>query len=297
MGEQEFETPVPADLIQRLRRKVYNLQMLPAVAMQALELAQDPDCSIAELTRIVEQDLKLSTFVLRVANSALYAGPTAVASLPQAISWLGLRQCREFILSAGMDSLSARLTGDLRSRRELLTRHGLLTGLIAARINRQLSLGFEGEEFTAGLLHDMGRTLLAIAVPERFRSIDPLDFHEADDIERREHSMIGTSHTNFGEWFAQWNELPEALVVAIRHHHSPGRAPAHTRLAALTAVADQIANHIQRAEPADAVDWGTNSALRLLEESGAAHAVLRVRQAMETLTVECPNAADSILAA
>ncbi|HVJ85616.1 MAG TPA: HDOD domain-containing protein [Caulifigura sp.] len=286
---------IPADLKERLRKAVGTLNMLPAVAVQALQIANNPDCDLGKLAGVIQRDLKLTTMILRMANSALFSPPKPIASLHHAVLTIGLRRCRDFIVTAGLDSVSRKVPPELKAQRELLWRHGFVTALFAMKVNQLLGLRFQGEEFTAGLMHDFGRTLLAVADPEAFSRIDVLDFVEGDDAEGREREAIGTSHAEFGAWFAATNELPESLVGAIQFHHAPEAAGPHVQLAALVAVADHMANHIQRGEPPETYNSMTDGAMLVLEQSGARRATDVFAAAVARLLVEGPVIADSLM--
>ncbi len=286
---------IPAELKDRLKKGVGTLKMLPAVAVQALQIANNPDCDLGKLAGVIQRDLTLATLILRIANSALFAPPKPVASLHHAVLLIGLRRCRDFIVTAGLDGVSKKVAPELKAQRELLWRHGFLTALFAMKVNQLLGLRFQGEEFTAGLMHDFGRTLLAIADPDAFARIDPLDFVETGNVEGREQEAIGTTHAEFGAWFAATNELPEALVAAIRHHHVPERAGEATQLAALVAVADHMANHVQRGEPPEAYNSMNDGAMLVLEQSGARRATDVFAASVARLLVEGPAIADSLM--
>jgi len=292
-GSRNFD--IPEELVQKLTRKVGNLQMLPAVAAQALEIANDPDCDFLKLANVIQRDLKLTTFILRMANSTLFAPPAPIASLHHAVSSMGLKRCREFIITTGLDSVSRKVTPELQSRREVLWRHGFLTAIFAVKINHLLGLRFLGEEYTAALMHDFGRTLLAVATPEQFLMIDPLDFNEPVDIEDRERSRIGTAHTEFGAWYAELNELPEALVAAIRYHHAPSQAGPHARLAALIAAADHVANSVQRPGETEPYNPMTNGALVVLQQGGASNATGKFSDAVDQFVKDAPALADELM--
>lgn len=62
--------------------------------------------------------------------------------------------------------------------RDVLSQHAFVTGLTAVHVNRIVGTGFQGEEFAAGLIHDFGRTPLALCMPDQFVSADPLDFED-----------------------------------------------------------------------------------------------------------------------
>ena len=236
----------PAELVQALKSRVGQLQMLPAVAHEALQLVKDPECSINQFTTVIKRDMKLTADVLKMANSALYCPVTPIVDLNRCVVRVGFRECQYLILSASIASLMQRVTMSQEWVRETLWRHSFTTALLATRINREFHLGFQGEEFTVGLLHDFGRILFALAVPELFLKFDPLDFDESPELLEREFEATGTDHCRLGAWFTQGNQLPHPIPTVILNHHQPELAHEHQRLTALIAVADQMANDWQR---------------------------------------------------
>ncbi|MBI5757314.1 MAG: HDOD domain-containing protein [Planctomycetales bacterium] len=239
--------------------------MLPTIAMEAIEIAKDPGCSIIEFTSVVERDLKLASDLLRMANSVLHSPTAPIVRLNQAVVRLGFRQCQNLIIASSIASLINRVTLNEEWIRALLWRHGFLTATISLHLNRTLNIGFQGEEFTAGLIHDIGRTLLAVVDPKWFVVSDHLDFREEGDFLCREQDVFGTDHAILGGWFAAYSGLPQPLVEVIRFHHAPAESDdAHQLLVALTAVADHMANHIQRDERPCDYDFESNAAIDVL---------------------------------
>jgi HD-like signal output (HDOD) protein len=294
-GHGSQAPPIPSELTQRLTQAAGSLQMLPAVAMQAMQIANSPECDFLKLANVIQRDLKLTTFILRMANSSMYSPTAPIASLHHAISVMGLKRCRDMILTAGMDSVAKKVPPELSEKRELLWRHSFLTAIFAVKINHLLGLKFQGEEYTAGLMHDFGRTLLAVATPEQFVAVDPLDFNEPDNIESRERGQIATSHAEFGAWFASLNELPPALVAAIRYHHCPENAGEHAHLAGLVAAADHVANHVQRADQPSEYNPMTNGALVVLQQSGAMNATGKFSDAIDKFLEDAPKIAAELM--
>jgi HD-like signal output (HDOD) protein len=245
---------------------VGDFVMLPKVASQALELSKDADCSAVEFSSVVEKDVALTTELLSLANSALFGGDSPVMTVGQAMVRLGLRQCRNLILSSSAASLMRKLPMTHEWVREVICQHSFVTATACLHLNRALNLGFQGEEFTAGLLHDFGRILLAIADPDVFAKADPLTFEESCELLNHEREILGTDHAAFGAWFASHNGLPMQLVNVVAHHHSPEANYADKELIALTAVADDIANHLQRHESVADYDPSGNVGLPHLNE-------------------------------
>ena len=95
----------PAELLQSLKRRVGQLQMLPAVAQEALQMVKDPNCSISQFTAVIKRDVKLTTDILRMANSALYCPVTPILDLNRCVMRVGFRECQYLILSASIASL------------------------------------------------------------------------------------------------------------------------------------------------------------------------------------------------
>jgi HD-like signal output (HDOD) protein len=270
--------------------------MLPEDAQQALILASSHDCDIARLANIIQRDIRLTTFILRIANSTLFGAPRPIASLNRAIVFIGIRRVRDLIIAASLEAISSKVSPVLQSARQLLWKHGFLTGIMAVRLNELFGLGFEGEEFTAGLLHDFGRTLLLIADPVNAPHIDPLDFIDPPNVEDRERRMVGISHAEFGAWFAGLNQLPEALLAATRFHHRPDEAGDWVQLTALVSASDHAANWLQRGDTADAYDPARNAAVALLEQSGVEAAARRFAVQIPALLREAPELADALSA-
>ncbi|MCA9061315.1 MAG: HDOD domain-containing protein, partial [Planctomycetaceae bacterium] len=169
---------LPAAIATRVEEGCRGLQMLPAVAREALEIARDPNCSILEFTTLVERDVKLAADILAMSNSVIYSAGRAISNLHQAVVRLGFRQCKNLILSTSAASLMSAVTMEQEWIREILWKHGFLTAILSIHVNRLLNVGFRGEEFTAGLMHDWGRTMVASCLPELFPKADDLSFVE-----------------------------------------------------------------------------------------------------------------------
>lgn len=256
----------PSEVIQALKKRMGQLQMLPAVAQEALQLVKDPECSISQFTAIIKRDVKLTADILKMANSALYSPVTPIVDLKRCVLQVGFRECQYLILSASIASLMHRVTMAQEWVRESLWRHSFTTGLLATHLNRKLHLGFQGEEFTAGLLHDFGRILLAMVFPELFLTFDPMDFDESPEVLAREFQVTRTNHCLLGAWFAHGNQLPHPIPSVILNHHHPELAEEHQCLTALIAVADQLANDWHRLGDRMFDEWTLPPAIALLAD-------------------------------
>ena len=135
-------------------------------------------------------------------------------------------------------------------------------------LNQTFQFGFEGEEFTAGLIHDLGRTLLAVVDCDQFTKVDPLDFDESPEQLIREGIVTGTDHCRLGAWYANQQQLPSQIGEVILWHHQPEMAKDGQRLTSLVAVADHMANHLQRYDESANYDPDSNPFLLTLAKFG-----------------------------
>lgn len=260
----------PEDLRTKLLNQTSGWQMLPDIAAKALAMARDPNCSIKEFSSVIERDPKLATEILRITNSAFYAARTPILNLKQAVTRLGFAHCRNVILAASLGSAMRRMPLAEAWMQLILWKHSSLTGTVAMALNKAFNLGFIGEEFTAGLIHDIGRSLFGVVAPHHFAQADPLDFEETGDFLRREYEILRTDHCELGAWFIEHNKLPQPLIDVVRHHHSPAMATENRKLVAVTAAADHMANYLQRNGTADDYQPDENEAVFVLFDGNPA---------------------------
>lgn len=264
-------------LADALMQTVRDLKMLPRVAAKAIAIADDPDAKIGDFARAIGQDLKLTASILAFANSPLFpvfATGSKVICLETAITRLGFRQTRQMILVSSFAGMVNSLPALEEATREKLNEHGFLVGCICSELNRLFGLRLQGEEFTAGIIHDVGRIIVAATIGEDFRHVDSLDFDEStDEFLAAEMALMGTNHSQIGAWFLRRQQLPEELVNVALYHHCPNDSAQYTRLVALVAIADDLANYYHR-DPLQSTEYVPSQAAstKLLEMLGTSQA-------------------------
>jgi HD-like signal output (HDOD) protein len=199
-----------------------------------------------------------------VANSALFAGGTPTLRLDQAVVRLGLWSCKNLITAVGLRNAMRGRTPTDETNCRVLWHHGFVTACLCTHLNRAYRLGFTGEEYAAGLLHDLGRMLIALADRECLELAGVMDFREESDPLARERATIGADHCALGAWFAELSNLPGPLVEVVRFHHTPERAKDVPRLVALAGAADHLANHLHCGLNPARYDLDANVGLRCL---------------------------------
>ena len=276
----------PALSLDRVQTCVDTLPALPQAVREVMQALQRDNVSVERSIHLIEQDQALAARTLRVANSAFYGMSGRVGRIGDAVTLLGLRAVSGVLLavsySNGLDT--SRCTGfSFRS----YWRHSMAAALAARLLAPRLRLDPD-EGFVAGLLHDIGKLVLAAHFPEAGAQALALA-HSADvpDIEA-ERATLGLTHAEIGAVLVQHWRFPMQVVQAVEHHQQPDGAtdPAAHALAELVQVANAVAHALDLAHdeqevvpPLDPALW-----LRLDLSDAAALALLaEVEQGVEDM--------------
>lgn len=239
--------------------RLKQLPSLPTAVSGLLASFSNEDVDVDQIASQIGRDQGLTARVLRVANSSFYGLQTRVGTIHDAVVILGFRAVRSMVLAVGMNGVfRVDQCPDFDAAAYL--RHSVGTGL-AARALAPLSGQNPELAFTAGLLHDIGKLVLASAFPKEY---------EAVLIHRRDHdgfpleaerSVIGIDHAEVGGLLAEAWRFPEELHDAVAWHHEPVET-SDASLANLVHVAEATAHALGLAHspaemvmPVDSLAW------------------------------------------
>ena len=234
--------------------KIPNLQSPSPTVVQLLNLLNDPDADFDEITATVRRDVALSVKLLAVCNSTSYGLAKQVASVEQAVLYLGHGEIHQLIMALSFSGpIGVELPGyDIEAR--TLWRHSLVTALVTPRVvglSQQLNAD-TSTAYTAGLLHDIGKLVIgqSLDVPSRDRIHAFVEGGEGSLL-AAEKAVLGCDHAEIGACLLRQWRLPEIIVEAVEHHHHPP-VDGGAHLSAVVHVADALA-HQTGASPG----WGS----------------------------------------
>lgn len=214
---------------------------LPAAAARVLALLQNPESGIAEVMREVESDPGLTADVLRLANSAYFAGPRSIGSLREAGVLMGLNRLGQLILASAIFPMAKRPIRGYDLPSGTLLRHVVGTAIGAEELAGLLKLRAPSHTFTAALLADIGKIVLGTFIAVDPEPIRRMAMREAVSFEVAERRVLGIDHAEAGAaLLAAWN-LPASVVSVVRHHHSPDDFEGDRIVVDLVHVADHLA--------------------------------------------------------
>lgn len=218
LGQQNPTLENNKDLMSRLSRCT-ELPSPVGVAVRILELGQDPEVTLPEVAEVISHDPALTTKLLRMANSPLYARQRKTENLRQAITLFGLEGTITLALSF---SIVNNLHRNSRCGLDydLFWRRSLAAGTCAQVLSESLGLHNKEDLFLAGLLQDIGMLALDTAVPDLY-----VDFGfgqlEHRKLQAHERQALGADHAEIGAWLLhRWN-FPEGLRHAVSASHNP----------------------------------------------------------------------------
>ena len=220
--------------------KVDDMKVLPEIINKIIFLTEDPNSTVEDMEREILKDPILTTKILRLANSAYYGYARKISTISQATVLLGFQAIKSIALAS---TVSHYLTSELKGyslEKDQLWTQSQTCAIISRYIAKHVKYSNPEEAYIAGLLRDIGKTILNQHMEREYMEVlskienDALSFLEA------ERDILGFDHAQVGEKVARkWN-LPPDLVDTIGHHHTPESSDANLKLVSIVHIADAI---------------------------------------------------------
>ncbi len=205
--------------LQILIKEIKNLKPIPAVVTSLLEIVDDPNASMKDITKIIQYDPAITADILRTANSAYFSLKHPAETIQEAAMMLGTDRLVDLV----MLKISAQVTKGTQKGYDLhegaLWKYSVSSALIAKQVAGQLDLPNKNSIFTASLLKDIGKTVLDKFVQDAFEKIYNLVINENFSFMEAEKQIIGVNHAELGAMIAKMWKFSPRMVRIIRNHH------------------------------------------------------------------------------
>lgn len=191
-----------------------NLPVFSGTVVNVLKLTNSPDSNVSQIAEYIKRDISLTASILRISNSPAFGLFNKVATIDQAIMFLGFKAVRNLAIGLAVLNIFPVNEKYFLSR---VWQRSILTALAARELCA--SAGKKEDAFTIGLLHDIG--LLAFYVYDKNKAMDILKKAENTgkmDLDD-EKNLIGISHVEAGRLLAERWKLPEEIPLIMTHHH------------------------------------------------------------------------------
>ena len=205
--------------LQILIKEIKNIEPIPAVVTSLLEIIDDPNASMNEITKIIQYDPAITADLLRTANSAYFGLKRPAETIQEAAMMLGT----DHVVDLVMLKVSAQVAKGTQKGYDLhegaLWKYSVSSALIAKQVAVQLDLPNKNSIFTASLLKDIGKTVLDKFIRDAFEKISNLVINENFSFMEAEKQIIGVDHAELGAMIAKIWKFSPRMVGIIRNHH------------------------------------------------------------------------------
>ncbi|MBW6519558.1 MAG: HDOD domain-containing protein [Desulfoarculaceae bacterium] len=239
---------VADDKIKEIISRIESLPSLPDIYLKLQRAISSPDVSVAEVAAIIEQDMAMSAKVLQLVNSAFFGMFQPVESPARAVGLLGLDTIKGLVL--GVQVFSGMKGGSRLFSLNRLMDHSIAVGACAKKI-----AAIETDDkttidhsFIAGILHDVGKLVLASHLQEQFDQAIMLAREQSISPREAELQIFHTDHGSIGAYLIGICGLPGTVVEAIAFHHCLEDYPGHVFSPALSVHVADALYHENRAD-------------------------------------------------
>lgn len=222
---------------------------LPPVSMvlqRTLVVLSDPRSNLDDIARLIRAETVLAAQVVRLANSAIFALPTPVGSIEEAIQRLGFSEVHSLVCALGSRQLFLHTLTHAGFTAEQLWEHSLAVAVAAETIAR-LARADRSIAYLAGILHPVG--IFAIDRLARARGIAPRPPEQP--ILTWEHTHFGTDNAAVAARMLHHWKFPEHLAAIVAGRYYPGAAGDQVAQASLLHAASILAEKLGAALPGE----------------------------------------------
>jgi len=260
---------------------------LPTPAIRVVQLVQDPEVDIRELTEAIRYDPSLTAMVLRLANSPYFGAARSIGSVQEAVMRLGTNRLFRVLMASAVAPLAQLAVRGYDLAPGKLLEHAVGVAVAVERLAASLPKRAPNYAFTAALLHDIGKIAMGSHVRIDAKPIMDLAFRQNLSFEAAEREALGIDHAEAGAVLLELWNLPPHLVEAVRCHHEPDKAESDTLVVDLIHAADSLCLLAGIGSGADGTHYrptaGVLSRLRLGTKLGE-RVVCEVASSLEDLT-------------
>jgi putative nucleotidyltransferase with HDIG domain len=209
---------------------------MPLLYVQIVEKLEDPEVGLDVIGDIIGKDLGMTAKILKLVNSSFFGLAREISSPAEAVSQVGAEMIKSLVLSLhAFSQFEATATGGFSI--DALWQHSQNTARLAQAIARMedSEQKLVDEAFVAGLLHDIGKLVLAANFPREYGRIGKIGREGSVPLVTAEENTFGANHAEVGGYLLGLWGLPVPVVEAIALHHNPAECT-HIGFSPLTAV-------------------------------------------------------------
>ena len=194
----------------------------------------------AQIAEIIRRDPSLTSRLLRLVNSVYFGLTTPVNSIEEAVFYLGVRQIRQLAMVTPVIEDFQRLTRQCSFPWREFWQHCIGTAILTREVTANVPGPSEDSDYVAGLVHDIGKIVMAWSFPDHFAEIHRQALTGECALSAIEDDVLGVNHAELGALYLERHRLPELMIYSARYHHCPDKAPQFRHTVAAVQLADLL---------------------------------------------------------
>jgi putative nucleotidyltransferase with HDIG domain len=205
-------------ILPRLR----TIPSLPENHRRVVQALQDPDFQIEDVAKLISQDVALTAQLLKIVNSAALGLAQPVYSIPAAIAVLGVARLQSLVVSAwAFFFADEKMCRGFNPSQQW--QHALAVAETAQKLARERHAKSNLVEaaFIAGILHDVGKVMLAANSSDTYAGILALAKTKHQSLDLTEKEVLGYNHAEVGACILGLWGLDLGIVEAVWRHNDP----------------------------------------------------------------------------
>jgi HD-like signal output (HDOD) protein len=215
---------------QSIFESIKSLPPLPKTIIQVQEVYANPESSIADLVRVIEDDPMIIANLLKAANSPLYSFQKDITNIAQAVSLFGMSMTRALVLGNSVRKL---LNVDMEPYGTTSDNFADISAKQAALIQKwysKIDRVKADKLFLAALLQETGKILIASHVIQKNETTSfKSEIEMSYNIPAVEKSYVGeTGSAVTAAIFEHWG-FEDEFIEMIRYSDDPLSAPSHVK--------------------------------------------------------------------
>ncbi len=196
----------------KILAKAENIPPLPALAQQLILLTRSDSATMADVTSKIKKDQGISSRVIKLVNSPFYGVRQEITSIDRATVLLGFNSVKNIAAAISMEQFYNKPFNMYKTTGSALWAHSYKTACIAQFIGKELGMD-EDSLYMAGLLHDVGKTLMADFLVKEVSYVE------------EERQQLGMAHPEAGALILRKWSVSPAVAEAVKEHHNVTSKP------------------------------------------------------------------------
>ena len=261
---------------------IEHLPMPPLVIIKLIATFREPYADMDDVARLLSQDPALTAEVLKRCNSGFFRAEEPTMDIFEAIMRMGYYE----VYQAAVTMFSRRTLSSKNPvgiiRAEDLWQHSGSTAALSRLLALEVGID-EGIAYTAGLLHDIGKMVLATGEGPKYAAVMKQAGTCGSALENAEKAAFGFGHAAVGaRLLEKWN-VPADILVPVSRHHDLVITEPNMKLTAIVSLANIVAHNLSAVAAGNKIE---------LPEASSAMEVLQIKK--ERLTILARQAKDEI---